>query len=135
MQSGRRHYRLKFSDAIEAHNEALEYGGAPGILNEANIRSAIGRPYSGYYRSIHKKAAALVHSVCLNHGFTDGNKRTSVLLLATLLDRSGYHLKPVRGEDLNNALEDLVANVAQRLMDFEDIHDWMTERIKRKPRR
>jgi death-on-curing protein len=53
-----------------AHDYALSrYGGLPGIRDLGLIESALARPYSGYYRPIEKKAAALVHSLTLNHGF------------------------------------------------------------------
>ena len=62
------------------------------------VESAVARPYSGYHLRIENKAAALVESVAQNHGFLDGNKRTSVILLHTLLNKSGYELVAVRGE-------------------------------------
>ena len=48
------------------------------------------RPYHGYHRLIHQKAAALVHAVVSNHGFADGNKRTALYLVELLVQRSGY---------------------------------------------
>ena len=42
---------------LEAHDMALTLGGRPGILSMDLVRSAIGRPYTGYYRPIYKKAA------------------------------------------------------------------------------
>ena len=135
MPSGKPHYRLKFSEAIDAHEIALRTGGVPGILNENSIQSAIARPYSGYYRSIRKKAAVLVESVCRNHGFADGNKRTCLLLLNLLLDKSGYQLVPHHGEDLGLALENLLISVAQGALTSEMIESWMADRIRTKPRR
>lgn len=52
---------IMWDDAIRAHDEALVDGGAPGILNEHAIRSALARPYHGYFESLHEKAAALIH--------------------------------------------------------------------------
>ncbi|MGH8487600.1 MAG: Fic family protein [Gammaproteobacteria bacterium] len=62
----------------------MEAGGCPGILNRGLIESALARPYDGWHRLIHQKAAALVHSFVKNHGFADGNKRTA-LYVADLL--------------------------------------------------
>ena len=59
-------------------DNALKDGGDPGILNANALKSAIARPYHGYHRRIHKKAAALVHGIVSNHGFVDGNKRTAL---------------------------------------------------------
>jgi death on curing protein len=55
-------------DALSAHAEALKYGGLDGIGNFGLIDSALARPYSGYYRKIEEKAAALVESFSTNHG-------------------------------------------------------------------
>ncbi|WP_373636899.1 Fic family protein [Yoonia sp. BS5-3] len=49
------------------------------------IESGLSRPYSGYHRFIYSKAAALLHSMINNHGFTDGNKRTAWLLVEILI--------------------------------------------------
>ena len=132
MPSGKKHYRLTLADAIEAHDTALQYGGRAGVLSQAAIESAIGRPYSGYYRLIHQKASALIHSVCRNHGFTDGNKRTAVLLLGLFLDRSGYRLQALRGEDINLAIEDTMVAIANGDITYEQIEDWLKRRIRKK---
>jgi len=120
-------------DAIEAHNTALLHGGTPGIINLNSIQSAIGRPYNGYCRQIWKKGASLFESVCRNHGFTDGNKRTAVMLLLLLLERSGYDLQPRPNEDINDAIEDLAVSVANGEMDISQIEQWLKERIKVNP--
>jgi death-on-curing protein len=68
-------------DALQAHDRAItDYGGLRGIPNLSMIESALARPYSGYHRLIASKAAALVESFAKNHGFADGNKRTTVIL-------------------------------------------------------
>jgi death on curing protein len=131
LPSGKRHYRLTLADALGAHDLALQYGGLPGILNLSLIESAIQRPYSGYHRSIHRKAAALVHSVARNHGFVDGNKRTCLLLLGLLLDRSGYRLVRDGSPETNEAVEEMIVSVAKGEMSFNNIDEWMRERIKK----
>jgi death on curing protein len=101
------------------------------VLNIGLARSAIGRPYSGYHRSIHRKAAALVHSLAKNHAFVDGNKRTALYVMHLRLIRSGYRL---RGEDnpaLQNELEDMILDVATGQMDFEALVQWFEDRIVR----
>ena len=95
MQTSKRHYRVTEADALKAHEDALLDGGRPGILDLDRVLSAIGRPYHGYHRNIHAKAAALLEAVATSHGFTDGNKRTALILTHILLDRSGYVLRQV----------------------------------------
>jgi hypothetical protein len=50
-----------------------------------------------------------MQSIATNHAFVDGNKRTSIILVNLMLDRSGYRLEPADDqEDLNRAIEDFV---------------------------
>ena len=101
-------------------------GAAPGILNENAIRSAIARPYHGYHRHIHEKAAALVHGVVSNHGFADGNKRTALYLVELMVQRSGYELVE---DDL--VIADTVISVAAGNIDYEALAQWFRERLVR----
>lgn len=95
------------------------------------VESAIARPYNGYYRSIAQKAAALVESVAKNHGFADGNKRTALILVATLIERSGYKLTPAEREDFNEAAEEMLLGVVTGRMPLPDIEEWFKDRIRR----
>ncbi|MEM8850309.1 MAG: hypothetical protein AAGE03_09770, partial [Pseudomonadota bacterium] len=60
------HYVVTFTDALEAHERALKFGGRHGLVSADSIKSAIGRPYSGYHETLHAKAAALLHAVVQN---------------------------------------------------------------------
>jgi len=132
LPSGRRHYRVKFEDAIEANRFAIAFGGLRGIRREDDIRAAIGRPYSGYHRRIERKAAALFQSIACSHGFNDGNKRTAVLLVNLLLERSGYQLQSATSqEDLTEAYEEFTVRVVTDRPDFDDIVAWFRARIMR----
>lgn len=137
MPSGKRHYRITLADALSAHDRALATGGRPGIHDYDALLSAIGRPYTGYYRSIVRKAAALLQSIATNHAFNDGNKRTSILLTDLLLDRSGYRLEPIdASEDLEHVLEDFVVEaVVKGRENTEGIVAWLEPRIIRKRRK
>lgn len=125
------------ADALTAHDRALETGGRPGIHDYDALLSAIGRPYTGYYRSIARKTAALLQSIATNHAFNDGNKRTSILLTDLLLDRSGYRLEPIdASEDLEYALEDFVVEVVVKgKANTEAIAAWLEPRITRMRRK
>jgi death-on-curing protein len=110
----------------------LKLGGRPGIPNIDQVASAVGRPYVGYYRSIHRKAAALVQSVATNHGFADGNKRTATILMLTLLSKSGYGLRAIRRDgDIQAAVEKMVLDVVEHRLSFNDLVLWFKARIYR----
>ena len=120
-----RHYRVKLADVLAAHAEALTYGGRAGIVSVDSIQSAIGRPNSGYHRSISNKCAALLEALVQNHGFTDGNKRTALLVTVLFIERSGYTLKL----SMTERFDDLIVNVADGKVKFDDLKNWFKERL------
>jgi death-on-curing protein len=123
------------ADALSAHERALKLGGVPGIINLSLIESAIGRVYSGYNTRIEYKAAALVQSMAGNHGFADGNKRTALLLLSTLLERSAYSLSPLTmQEDINDEAEQMILDTVCHQMNFDELLAWFKLRIRRAKR-
>jgi len=131
---------------VEAHRIALlRSGGLDGVRDLNLVKSAIGRPYSGYYRSIHAKAAALTQSLSKNHGFVDGNKRTTLLTLSLLLDRSGYELvgpdKEWVGKDIseqgselstNVEIEPVILDVVENRISYDDLVKWFRARLRRR---
>ena len=115
---------MTWADAIRGHEEALEHGGRSGVVSEHAIESAIARPYHGYHRRIYLKAAALLHGVVRNHGFTDGNKRTALYLVELMLERSGYVLV----ED-DMVIVDVITGVANNDIHYDELVEWFKERI------
>jgi len=74
----------------------------------------------------------LAQSMVGNHGFADGNKRTTVILLYTLIGRSGYAMRPRRKrENLNRAIETMIVDIAAGRMTFGQIEAWFKEYIRR----
>ena len=138
------HYRVTLGDVLEAHRVALlRSGGLAGIRDLALIESAIARPYSGYYRSIHRKAAALTQSLAKNHGFLDGNKRATLLTLFLFLDRSGYELAgpdsglvggQVSEEDsevlTDSEIEQMILDVVENRLTYDELVRWFRVRIR-----
>jgi death-on-curing protein len=120
-----RHYRVTLADILAAHAEALTYGGRAGVVSLDAIQSAIGRPYSGYHRPIHRKAAALLHALVQNHGFVDGNKRSALIVTLLMVERSGYRLQLKDGE----RIDDTVVSVAEGETDFESLAAWFKARL------
>jgi death-on-curing protein len=118
---------VTLADAVAAHDEALSYGGRSGIVSLHLIESAISRPYSGYHKRIHEKAAALLHSCVSNHGFVDGNKRTGWLLVELFIARSGYRL--TIPEDA--PIDDIVVDVVAGRLQFDDLATWFESNLER----
>jgi death-on-curing protein len=105
----------------------MRYGGREGVASLHLIESGLSRAYSGYHRSIERKAAATLHSMVGNHGFVDGNKRTAWLLVELLIDRSGYRLVLSDAE----RIDDLVVDVASGEVSFDQLTQWFKERLAR----
>ena len=62
------------------------------------LHSAVERPRASYgghdlYPTVYLKAAALLQSLCLNHSFSDGNKRTAWTTTHRFLWKNKLHLK------------------------------------------
>jgi len=70
-----------------------------------------------------------VHSLALNHGFIDGNKRTALYMMDLLLRRSGYRLRQHRAAAYNDDVEAMVTAVVEHRLDFEGLVDWFKKRI------
>ena len=66
-----------------------------------------------------------------NHGFSDGNKRTAVLLTIGMIERSSYILKPQGGEQLGTEIGNMVLKVVNNEMNFDEIKEWFRLRIRK----
>ena len=123
------HYIVTLEDALDAHEDALSKGGGRiGLTNLNSLLSALGRPYTGYYPQLPKKAAALLHSMVKNHPFVDANKRTAFLLVTVLAERSGYEINLLDDDD-DQCIEDFVVAVAEDELSFEEIAKWYRKRL------
>lgn len=113
-------------EALYLHEMLLErYGGKSGILDLGFLESALGRPRSGYYKSLSEQAAALMHSLAKNHAFVDDNKREALALTAVFLLLNGFHL-----ESSADVSEDFVFSVAAgNKNDIAIIAAWIEERL------
>jgi death on curing protein len=69
-----------------------------------------------------------------NHGFADGNKRTTLILLHILIRNSGYQLQPLSGENLDKALEDVILAAASSGTTVQQLMDWFRPRIVKAPK-
>lgn len=98
---------VPIDEVYEIHRLILDRAETKGMVRDfALLHSAVERPKATYggrslYPTIFSKAAALLQSICLNHPFTDGNKRTAWAATKRFLWINGYHLqtKPHEGAD------------------------------------
>lgn len=79
------------------------------------------------YPTIFDKASALLHSMCMNHPFTDGNKRTSWATTHKFLWDNGYHLKSERME-----AADFMVRVDNEQPELPEISLWLKLHCKKR---
>jgi len=95
-------------------------GGDPivyyGLLESATLRPQQSVGGQDAYRDLHSKAAALFHSLCRNHAFVNGNKRTAVVAVAVFYGLNGWTLDMDQGE-----MVALAVDVAEGQLDVSGI--------------
>jgi death on curing protein len=93
---------VRLSAALQSHLASLvEFGGLEGIRDLGAIESALARPQNLLVYGqpdLCALAAAYTAGLCRNHGFADGNKRTSFLTGAVFLLRNGLRIEAEQAE-------------------------------------
>ena len=72
------------------------------------------------------KAAALMHSLVMNHPFVDGNKRMGVAAAELFLELNGFRL-----DASDKDLEELTLSIARGELDAESLGIWFRQRVER----
>lgn len=98
----------------------------PATIRDVGLlASAVDRPAqvvfgADAYPTLHDKAAALMESICLNHAFIQGNKRTAVVAVIHFLNWNGYDLRAEQME-----LVDITLDVVEHRIDREKLAEWI----------
>jgi death-on-curing protein len=83
---------------LSLHDRSIAlHGGAPGLRDEGLLDSALVRPqnllhYEGEV-DIVRLAASYAVSICANHPFFDGNKRSAFFAMGVFLEKNGFYLE------------------------------------------
>lgn len=123
---------LELDEVLAIHHDQIsKYGGSHGVRNLDLLISAIARPQATFggedlYPNVFAKAAALIHSLVLNHPFVDGNKRTAVVATARFLFINGFALKVTKGELVN-----LPIKIDSKELDLESAAFWLKKHSKK----
>ncbi len=125
---------IKFLDIEEAYkiHEAIiiRAGTKASVRDFTLLHSAVERPKATFggrnlYPTIFAMAAALLQSLCMNHPFTDGNKRTAWGSTKRFLWINGYHLL-ARPRDA----ADFMVHVDNEKPDLKEISTWLKNHSK-----
>jgi death-on-curing protein len=96
--------------------------GSPGIRDVGLLESALARPQATafgeqIYPTLVLQAAALTHSLVVNHALVDGNKRLGLVALRLFLGMNDHDLVATQDEKF-----DLIMAIADGILrDVEDI--------------
>ena len=66
----------------------------------------------------------------MNHGFVDGNKRTTLHILILCLTRSGYEIHASAETDLNVLVETMILDVVEHRLDLDGLGDWFRSHLR-----
>jgi death-on-curing protein len=123
---------LSLDQVLEIHAAQIErFGGPAGLRDPGGLESAVARPAMTFagedlYPDVPSKAAALMHSLVMNHAFVDGNKRIGVTAAELFLRLNGYRLDASDPE-----LEEMTLTVSKGELDGEALAIWFRQRISR----
>lgn len=113
-------------ETLELHSRLVEiFGGSRGVRDLGLLQSALGRPQTGYYETLSLQAAALLHSLAMNHCFVDGNKRVAFALTIIFLKINGQKFLVTADEGERFLIEEVI----KRKVDVEIIADWIEKHI------
>ncbi|MCP4295339.1 MAG: type II toxin-antitoxin system death-on-curing family toxin [Proteobacteria bacterium] len=108
------------------HDRQLsEHGGMKGVRDEALLESAVNAPKQKFYYKnspIEELAASYAYSLCSNHPFLDGNKRTAFVCLRLFLLLNGFNLEAEKEGKVK-----MMLNLAAGGMDFSALIKWVKE--------
>ena len=71
-----------------------------------------------------------MQSLAGNHGFTDGNKRTTLYIVDLFVRRSGYLLTATSRSELNQDLEQIILAAAAGRYDSVQVVTWFEQHLR-----
>ena len=121
---------LTLPEVLDLHDRIISTSkGARGIRDLSALRSAVNRPRQTFdgrdlYPDLEAKAAALCHSLAMNHPFIDGNKRVGHAAMETFLILNGHAMSaPVETQE--RAMLELAAGK----LTCQEFTDWLREHL------
>jgi death-on-curing protein len=122
---------LSIEQVLELHALQLRhFGGAGGLRDRGLLESALARPAMTFggedlYADVAAKAAALMHSLALNHPFIDGNKRVAAHAAIVFAEINGHTFLATSDE-----LVAMTLAVAEGKVEAEALAIWFRQRLR-----
>lgn len=126
---------LSFEQLLWLHERQIRtFGGSQGVRDRGGAEAALARPQMTFdgedlYPDVEVKAAALMHSLVMNHPFVDGNKRVGAVAAELFLSLNGVEL-----EATDDELVEIAFAVARGEVTAEALGIWLRQRSRRRDR-
>ncbi|MBP6716402.1 MAG: type II toxin-antitoxin system death-on-curing family toxin [Acidobacteria bacterium] len=122
---------LSVTQILSLHRELVtDFGGSDGVRDRGALEAAVARPATTFggedlYPDLADKAAALMHSLVLNHPFIDGNKRIAVHAAELFVLLNGATL--IAGDE---EIVDITLAAAEGRIAIEALAIWFRQRLR-----
>jgi death-on-curing protein len=126
-------FYLSLEQVLDLHRVQIRhFGGAAGLRDRGALEAALARPQMTFggedlYPDIEAKAAALMHSLVMNHPFVDGNKRVGAHACVLLL--LANDVEPTFSPE---ELADITLTLARGEVAAEALAIWLRQRSRRR---
>jgi death-on-curing protein len=124
---------LSLEQVLDLHRRQVRrFGGAHGLRERGALEAAVARPQMTFggedlYPEIADKAAALMHSLVMNHPFVDGNKRAGAH--ACILFLLANEVEPIFSPA---ELTEITLAVARGAVSAEALSIWLRQRSRQR---
>ncbi len=122
---------ISVEQLLRLHERQIRaFGGSHGVRDTGGLESAAARPQMTFggedlYPDAASKAAALMHSLVMNHPFIDGNKRAGAMAAELFLIANDVELTATDDEMLEVTLP-----VARGEIQAEALAIWLRQRVR-----
>ena len=122
---------LSIAQVVALHEALIgAFGGVLAIRDRGMLEAAVARPAMTFggedlYVDLAARAAALMHSLALNHPFIDGNKRIGVAAAEFFVERNGHAVHAADEE-----IEEVTLAVAEGAVGVEALTIWFRQRLR-----
>ena len=122
---------LSVEQLLRLHQLQIKtFGGSAGLRDSGGLESAVARPQMTFggedlYPDLASKAAALMHSLVMNHPFIDGNKRVGSVAMELFLSANAHDLDASDDEVI-----DVTLAVARGEVSAEALAIWSRQRTR-----
>ena len=124
---------LSLTQVLDLHRRQIRrFGGGSGLRDRGALEAAVARPQMTFggedlYPEVADKAAALMHSLVMNHPFVDGNKRAGAHACILFLVANG--VEPIFS---SAQLTEITLAVARGVVTAEALSIWLRQRSRQR---